>query len=170
MSKLKNKKTSVPNPYSDTGHNTEWTVAAKLAEWINEIAKEYRIDIGLAEVEKSSNRKRSDIQIYEAPGSNTIMCLIECKQPQWDVYSEELKQDALHKSQHRKAKYFCTSNFRDLVWWKTAEANDPTLTEADQIVEKYALSEIFDLDQIEQTRFKEPTKKQNSVKEYDIFF
>jgi len=175
MSKIKNKSARMPSPYDSEFHNTEWTVASKYCEWINEIIKDEKIELGEAVVETISKttRKRSDIQIYESKGSKKEICVIECKQPFWDVYSEELKQDALHKAQRRKAKYFCTTNFRQLIWWKTAEANDPTLTEADQIVENYTLSDIYDLDHIEQTRFKEPTKKQLKLflqRLYKIYF
>jgi len=168
MSKIKNKESKIPNPYEAVSHKTEWTCAAKIAEWINEIARDNNISIGQAEVENISvkTKKRADILIYESKGSEKILSVIECKQPFWDVYADELKQDALNKAFQWKTKYFATCNFRELIWWKTQESSNPTLTEAEQIVEKYKLSEIYDIDNIEHSRFREPIRK--SLKEFII--
>jgi hypothetical protein len=83
MSRLKNKKSSLPDAFDSESHKTEWTCAAKLAGWINEIAKEKNIPIGAAEVETKTKEsgKRSDIIIYETPKNLKALCVIECKQP-----------------------------------------------------------------------------------------
>lgn len=162
MSRIKNKKVKLPGAFDSESHKTEWTCAAKLAEWINEIAKERNIPVGITEVETKtkSSGKRSDIIIYETPRNVKVFCVIECKQPFWDVFNEELKQDALKKSFQRKAPYFCTCNFKKLIWWNTEKASNPTLTEEQQIIGKYNLSEIENLDEIENVRFREPIRRE----------
>lgn len=164
MSKLKNKVIRISNPFEVTSHNTEWTCAALLTGWINEIAKEKGIPIGTAKVERQEEgtRKRVDISIPTSPKSEKLLCVIECKIPQLDVYNYELKDDARKKADRRGAPYFGTCNFRQLVWWNTEKANNPTLTEIEQIINKYTLSEIYDLDLIEQSKYKEPIKKETS--------
>lgn len=161
MSRIKHTKSSLPNAFDSGSHKTEWTCAAKLAEWINEIARDKKIPIGIAEVETKTfdSRKRSDIVIYETPQHAAVLCVIECKQPFWDVFNEELKDDARAKGNKRKALYFGTCNFKKLIWWSTEKANNPTLTEEQQILEKYSLSEIENLDEIENVRFREPIRR-----------
>ena len=162
MSRIKNKKTSLPDAFISQSHKTEWTCAAKLAEWINEIVKEKNIPIGVAEVETKTkdSGKRSDIIIYETPKNLKALCVIECKQPFWDVFNEELKEDARNKGNKRKSPYFATSNFKKLIWWNTERANNPVLPEEQQILEKYNLSEIENLDEIENIRYREPIRKE----------
>lgn len=162
MSRIKNKKSSLPNAFDADSHKTEWTCAAKLAEWINEIARDKKIPIGIAEVETKTKAsgKRSDIIIYESPKNISVLCVIECKQPFWDVFNEELLVDARGKANKRKAPYFGTCNFKKLIWWNTERANNPTLNEEQQILDKYSLSEIENLDEIENIRFREPIRKE----------
>lgn len=162
MSRIKNKKSSLPDAFDSESHKTEWTCAAKLAGWINEIAKEKNIPVGIAEVETKTkdSGKRSDIIIYETPKNVSVLCVIECKQPFWDVFNEELKDDARSKGNKRKSPYFATSNFKKLIWWNTERANNPVLTEEQQILEKYNLSEIENLDEIENLRYREPIRRE----------
>lgn len=159
---MKSKKQVIPNPYDTSSHKNEWTCASKLAEWINEIIKENDIPFGKAEVETTGtgSQKRSDIIIYETQQSKKILCGIETKIPQWDVFNSVLFDDARNKANKRKAKYFGTCNFKKLIWWKTKESNDPTLPEEKKIVEKYDLSEIEDLDDIENPQFIFPIKRE----------
>ncbi|HLG35980.1 MAG TPA: N-6 DNA methylase [Bacteroidia bacterium] len=161
-SKIKNKSTSISDSFDVSSHKTEWTCAAKLAGWINEIAKEKNIPIGVAEVETKTadSGKRSDIIIYETPKNINALCVIECKLPFWDVFNEELKEDARNKGNKRKAPYFATTNFKKLIWWNTERANNPVLTEEQQILEKYFLSEIENLDEIENVRYREPIRRE----------
>ena len=160
-SKLSDKSGIIPSPFEAVSCKTEWTCAAKLCEWINEITKEKDIPLGKAEVETTTegNRKRADIIIYESPTSQRVVSIIETKQPFWDVFAEELKEDARDKANKRKAPYFGTCNFKKLIWWKTKEANDPTLPEEQQIADKYLLSDIEDVNNIEQTRYSESIKR-----------
>jgi len=162
MSRIKNKKSSLPDAFNSESHKTEWTCAAKLAGWINEIAKEKDIPIGVAEVETKTkdSGKRSDIIIYKTPKNLDALCVIECKQPFWDVFNEELKEDARNKGNKRKAPYFATCNFKKLIWWNTERANNPVLTEEQQILEKYNFSEIENLDEIENIRYREPIRRE----------
>ncbi len=152
----------MPDAFNSESHKTEWTCAAKIAGWINEIVKEKNIPIGVAEVETKTREsgKRSDIIIYETPKNVSVLCVIECKRPFWDVFNEELKEDARNKGNNRKSPYFATSNFKKLIWWNTERANNPVLTEEQQIIQKYDLSEIENLDEIENLRYREPIRRE----------
>ena len=155
-SKISGKKTRFPSPFDITTHKTEWTCAAKIAEWINDIIKDKNIPLGQAEVETMTegDRKRVDIVIFESPSSDKILCVIEMKQPYFDPFDEkELKEPARNKASKRKAKYFATSNFKQFIWFNTERANK-NLPEEEQIHDKYFLSEIEDLDLIEEPRYK----------------
>ena len=162
MSRIKQKKPNLPNAFDSESHKTEWTCAAKLAEWINEIAQDKKIPIGKAEVETKlkESGKRSDISIYETPKNVKVLCVIECKQPFWDVFKEELTVDARSKGNQRKSPYFATTNFKKLIWWNTERANNTVLNEEEQILDKYNLSEIENLDEIENVRYREPIRKE----------
>jgi len=154
-----NKRTRISSPFDATTHKTEWTCAAKLAEWMNNITQEKDIPLGNAEVEttQEGTRKRVDIILLESPSSEKTLCVIETKAPYFDPFDEtELKEPARKKAIKRKAKYFATSNFKRLIWWNTQRASDPTLSEEQQIHDKYNLSEIENLDFIEEPRYKNP--------------
>jgi len=47
-SKISGKKARFPSPFDITIHKNEWTCAAKLGEWINDITKEKDIPFGKA--------------------------------------------------------------------------------------------------------------------------
>jgi hypothetical protein len=77
----------------------------------------------------------------------------------YDVFDEqELKEPARKKATQRRAKYFALTNFKSLIWFDTERVNS-LRPEEEQIVEKYSLSELENLDDIEQTRYSEPIKK-----------
>jgi len=141
-------------------HKTERTCVAKVAEWINGIAKKKGLDIGPAEVEtRSADDKYPDIVIFENPRSQNLLCVAEFKPPYFDPFDEkELKEPSRLKATHRRAKYFATCNFKKLIWFNTEKAN-AFKPEEQQIVEKYHLSELENLDDIDQTRHSEPIKK-----------
>jgi len=156
-SKILMKSTRVHCPFDTTIHKTEWTCAAKVAEWMNTIIHDKNIPLGKAEVETTAegDRKRVDIILFENPTSQQVLCVIEMKGPYFDPLDErELKDPARQKANRRKAKYFATSNFKRLIWFNTAKANDPSLSEAEQVHNKYSLSEIGDLDLIEESRYR----------------
>ena len=141
-------------------YKTERTCVAKVAEWMNRIADEKGLDVGPAEVEtRSTDDRYPDVVIYENPRSQNVLCVVEFKPPFFDPFDEkDLKEPARLKATHRRAKYFVTSNFKRLLWFNTEKANALKLEE-EQIVEKYHLSELENLDDIEQTRYREPIKK-----------
>ena len=146
--------------FDTSTYKTERTCVAKIAEWINRIIDEKALDLGHAEVEtRGADDKYPDIVIYENPRSQNLLCVIEFKRPFYDTFDEkELKEPARLKATYRKAKYFVTSNFKKLVWFNTDRVNS-LRPEEEQIVEKYSLSELESLDEIEQTRYSEPIKK-----------
>jgi len=149
-------KIRIPSPFGTAIHKTEWTCAAKAAEWMNEIIKEKNLSLGKAEVEttQEGSRKRVDILLFERPTSQNVLCVIETKQPYFDPFDEEeLKEPARKKATKRGAKYFATSNFQQLYWFDTQKVNSLMPLE-EQIQDKYFLSQIENLDLIEEPRYK----------------
>ncbi|MBC7262058.1 MAG: SAM-dependent DNA methyltransferase, partial [Chloroflexi bacterium] len=79
--------------------------------------------------------------------------------PYFDPFHEaELKEPARKKATERRAKYFATTNFKKLIWFNTEKVNS-LYPEEEQIVEKYTLSDLEDLDDMEQARYAEPIKR-----------
>jgi len=149
-------KQRIPNPFEDTLGKTEWTCAALIAQWINEIIKEKNLNLGdaLVETKKKNEPERNDVIIRESKGSDKVLCCIEFKAPYYSAFDEKnLKNPARDKANQFKATYFCTSNFQLLIWYNTARAN-ANEPEERQIHEKYHLSEIENLDLIEESRYK----------------
>lgn len=162
MSRLKTKETRFSNPFDTTVKKTERIAVAILMHWMRNIIEEKNLDLGMPDVETSgSDRKMPDLVIYESRRSQKVLLLIEAKPPYFNVFDEEeLKEPARRKANRRKAKYFATTNFKKLLWFNTEKANNPIkFKEEEQLVEKYSLSEIENLDYIEQPRYKEPIKK-----------
>lgn len=160
MSKLKGKKTKSPSPFTITSEKTERSNVAVLMHWMRQIIEENKINLGMPDVETiGSDRKMPDTVIYESARSRKIICIIEAKRPYFDVFSEELIDEARKKAHKRGAPYFATTNFKKLIWWNTAKSTDPTTKEEERIHHKYDLSEIENLDDIEQTRYSMPTKR-----------
>lgn len=156
--KIKDKTTGLSSPFDTTSHKTEWTCAAKITEWINRIVEDNHLGLGKAEVETKTKQsgKRPDIILFETPTSERVLCVMETKQPYYDVFNEEeLKIPARDKAVKRKAPYFATCNFRQLIWYNTERVirQEP---EEYQIHSKYTLSDIWELDKIEEIRFKHP--------------
>ncbi len=146
----------IPSPYD---HKTERTAVATLMHWMRNIIEEKNIDLGPPDVETSGDdRKMPDMVIYESKRSEKVLCVIEAKQPYFNVFNEELKELAREKAVNRKAKYFATTNFQRLICFKTKEVNE-NKSEEKQIFNKYILSEIENLDDIQNTRFQTPIKK-----------
>ncbi|HOP47352.1 MAG TPA: N-6 DNA methylase [Desulfobacteraceae bacterium] len=154
-SKLAGRDIRVSSPFDSSVHKTEWTGAAKIAEWINNIVETQGLSFGMAEVEtiQPATKKRADINLFESPQSDKTICVIEFKLPYIDPFTDELKEDAHKKANKRKAKYFATSNFQKLLWFKTEEVNRMA-HESEQIAGIYELSRIEDLDNLEEPRFK----------------
>jgi hypothetical protein len=158
--KSKGKPTQIPSPFGVRAHKTERTAVAILTHWMREIIQKKNLDLGMPDVETvGDDRKMPDVVIYESRRSHNILCLIEAKPPYYDVFDEnELKEPARKKATERKAKYFVLTNFKKLVWFNTQKVNS-LQPEEEQIIEKYPFSEIENLDEIEQTRYCEPIKK-----------
>jgi type I restriction enzyme M protein len=128
--------------------------------WMREIIEKRTLDLGMPDVETiGEDRKLPDTVIYESRRSQNVLCVIEAKSPYYEVFSyEELKKPAWEKANKRKAKYFATTNFKRFIWFKTEKVNS-LKPEEEQIVGKYSLSQIENLDDIEQTKYREPIKK-----------
>jgi type I restriction-modification system DNA methylase subunit len=159
-SKIKGKGTKIPSPFETTSHKTERTAVAILMHWMREIIESKNLDLGLPDVETvGGDRKMPDTVIYESRRSQNILCVIEAKPPYYDIFNEkELKEPAREKATQRKAKYFCVTNFKRLIWYNTEKVN-ALRPEEEQIVDKYILSEIEDLNDVEQTKYSEPIKR-----------
>ena len=146
----------IPSPFDTTIHKTEWTCAAKIAEWINNIISDKGLPLGQAEVEttQEGNRERVDIILFDSPVGQDVACVIETKQPYFDPFDEnELKEPTRKKATQRQAKYFATSNFQELIWFNTERVNS-LRPEEEQIHNKYSLSRLENLDLIEEPRYK----------------
>jgi hypothetical protein len=154
-------KTTIPNPFEPSVHKTERSGAAVVMHWMRDIIEEQNIDLGLPDVETGgSDDNFPDIIIYKTRRSRDVLCVMEFKQPQWDPYNpDDPKEPARKKATIRHAPYFVTSNFQDLILWNTERVNSGK-PEEEQIVARYYLSDIYDLDMLEDNRYKAPTKKE----------
>lgn len=156
----KTSKFALPSPFDTSTHKTERTGVAVLMHWMREIIAEKQLDLGMPDVETAGeDRKMPDMVLYESRRSQNVLCLIEAKPPYYDVFDEkELKEPAREKATQRKAKYFCTTNFRELIWFNTERVN-AIRPEEEQIVARYQLSAIENLNDLEQPRYSEPIKR-----------
>ena len=135
---------------------TEWTATAKIMEWINSIIKEKNLPIGIAEVETklSDEKTRPDIVIYKGKQEEEIICLLEFKLPVFEPDDEaNLKEPARKKATQRNARYFGTSNFQCLILFNTEKVNAMKPIE-EQIVGQYTLSQLEDINEIENPKFR----------------
>jgi hypothetical protein len=126
--KLTEKFAKVTSLFDTTIPKIERTANQKFVEWINQIIKERNLPLGIAEQETvGADRKQPDIIILESPRSDRILCLIELKPPYFNPFDEkELKKPVWEKANKRKAKYFATSNFQWLIWFKTISSLSDT--------------------------------------------
>ena len=127
---------------------------AVVMAWMREIIQKHNLDLGLPNVETSgADNKFPDMEIYASQRSKQCLCVVESKRPDFDVFDqeEELKEPARQKATKRESKYFALLNFRKLVWYDTAKVNG-MLPEQEQIIQTYTLSDIVNLDDLEQTR------------------
>ena len=149
-----------PSPFDMKSHKTERTGVAILMHWMRQIIEKRNLDLGMPDVETAGDdRKMPDAVIYESRRSQNILCVIEAKPPYYDVFNdEELKKPAWTKANQRKAKYFALTNFKKLIWYNTEKVNS-LKPEEEQIIEKYSLSALENLDDIEQIRYSESIKK-----------
>jgi len=155
------KQARIPSHFDTTAYKTERSAVAVLMHWMREIIEQQNLDLGLPDVDTSgADRKSPDTVIYESRRSQNVLCLIEAKLPYFDVFDEpELKRPAWEKANTRHARYFATTNFRELIWFNTERANALRPLE-EQIIDKYRLSELENLEQLEATRYKESTIRQ----------
>ena len=139
----------------------ENSATAIVMHWMRDIIEKNDIDLGLPDFDTTGkDRKRPDLVINETRRSKKVLCVIEAKQPYYDVFDEEnLKNPAREKANTRRAKYFALLNFKKLIWYSTEKANQTHLSEEQQILGTYNLSNLYDLDDIEQTRYSENIKR-----------
>lgn len=162
----------MPSPFGDPAKKTERTAVAVLMHWMRGIIESRHLDLGPPDVETvGADGKLPDVVIYESSRSQKVLCLIEAKSPYFDVFNEpELKEPARKKATQRKAPYFACTNFKKLICYYTEKVNAHK-SEEEQVFNKYSLSEIEDLNEIEQTRYSDPIKKELErflTKLYDV--
>src|SRR5215467_14455871 len=118
MSRLTRREKETPSTLVVLPRNTERTGVALLTHWMREIIERTGLDLGLPNVETSGDdNNMPDAVIYASRRSKRALCVIEAKQPYFDVFSEkELKEPARRKATRRKAKYFALTNFKTLIW------------------------------------------------------
>lgn len=161
MRKSKTEQMRIPSSFETTTTKTERSAVAVLMHWMRQIIEKGNLDLGLPDVDTSgADRKSPDTIIYESRRSRNVLCLIEAKPPYYDVFDQDqLKRPAWEKANNRRARYFATTNFQELIWFNTEKVNAQRPPE-EQLVEKYHLSELEDLNLIEETRYKESIIKQ----------
>ncbi len=126
--------------------------------WMRQIIEKQNLDLGLPDIETGAGDRRfPDTVIYKTRRSQDILCVLEFKPPFWDPFREDdPKEPARKKATSRHAKYFVTSNFRELILWNTEKTN-AAKPEEEQIINRYHLSDIYDLNFVEEGRYKNPT-------------
>jgi type I restriction-modification system DNA methylase subunit len=156
MKKPKTGQVRIPSPFDTSTTKTERSAVAVLMHWMRQIIESKNLDLGLPDVDTSSaDRKSPDTVIYESRRSQNVLCVIEAKPPYYDALNpEQLIKPAWGKANQRRARYFATTNFQELFWFNTVKANAQMPLE-EQVVDKYHLSELEDLNLIEETRYKE---------------
>ncbi|MCX6645047.1 MAG: N-6 DNA methylase, partial [bacterium] len=164
MRKTKTGSVRMPSPYGAATWKTERAAVGVIMHYMRQIIEDRQIDLGLPDVDTSgTDRKSPDIIIYESRRSKNVLCVIEAKPPYYDASDhDEMYIPAWQKANSRKAKYFATTNFRDLIWFSTEAANSLE-PELQQIKNRIHLSELEDLDRIEESRYKQPLQTQLEV-------
>ena len=158
--RISRKSKTVPDPYNSESRKTERSAAAVLMHWMRDIIQEKGLDLGLPDVDTiAGDRKSPDMIIYESRRGKKVLCLLEAKPPHRDLFDPNLREEARSKASKRRAKYFGTTNFKGLAWFNTQKANEGK-PEEEQLVDKCSLSEIEDLNQLDQSKYAEPTKRQ----------
>ncbi|MDI6733479.1 MAG: N-6 DNA methylase [Planctomycetota bacterium] len=145
-----------PNPIEISIQKTEWTATTKITEWFNTIIQAKNLPIGIAEAETKlrGDKSRPDIVISRSRESEDTICLLEFKPPYFEPDDEDnLKEPARKKATKRQAPYFAISNFQHLILFNTAKVNQQKPLE-EQFVENYYLSDLEDLNEIEEPRFR----------------
>jgi len=154
----------MPSPYGAETWKTERSAVGAMMHYMRQIIEDKQLDLGPPDVDTSgTDRKSPDIIIYESRRSKNVLCVIEAKPPYYDASDhDEMYIPAWQKANTRKAKYFATTNFKDLIWFSTEAANalEPELQ---QIKDRIHLSELEDLDRIEEPRYKQPLQVQLEV-------
>jgi len=156
MRKPKAGQVRIPSPFETTTTKTERSAVAVLMHWMRQIIEGENLDLGLPDVDTSgADRKSPDTIIYESRRSQNVLCVIEAKPPYYDVLDyEQLKKPAWDKANNRRAGYFATTNFQELIWFRTENVNAQKPIE-EQVVDKYHLSELEDLNLIEDPRYRD---------------
>ena len=146
--------TRISNPFDIVDYKTERSGVGVLMHWMREIIEKNSLDLGLPDIETKGGGKYPDAVIYTSRRSKKVLCEMEFKPPYFDPFGyQTLKEPAWKKAVARHAKYFVTSNFKELILWNTERVNAQK-PEEEQIVNKYHLSDINDLDLIETSRYK----------------
>lgn len=161
ISKIKSASSgNIPSPFETRGHKTERSAAAVVMSWMRDIIGSQNLDLGLPDVETGGSDQRfPDTVINKTCRSQDVLCVMEFKSPQWDpMNANDPKEPARKKATSRRAPYFATSNFRELILWNTEKVNAGR-PEEEQIIARYRLAELFDLDQMEESRFRIPLQK-----------
>jgi len=164
MRRPKTGQVRIPSPFDPAAVKTERSAVAVLMHWMRQIIEKENLDLGLPDVETAgADRKSPDTVIYESRRSQNVLCVIEAKRPYYDALDyENLIKPAWEKANHRRARYFATTNFQELIWFNTEKVNAQRPLE-EQVVDKYHLSEIEDLGLIEETRYKQSITEQLKI-------
>lgn len=152
------------NPFETDIHKTERTLNQKLVEWINQIIQKEKLPFGYCEQETGgSDLKQPDIILFKLPQSKEVILVLELKKPYFNPLDfGVMKEPAWKKAVNRKAPYFATSNFQSLILFNTQKVNEQ-LPELQQIVNKYNLSAITDINLIDEPIYKNQIYKSLAI-------
>jgi len=165
-------RSKVSDPFKPAIKKTERTANQKMVEWMNQIVKDENLHFGYAEQETSgTDRKQPDVVLFRAPKSTEVSLVLELKPPYFDPLDfDNVREPARKKATRRHTPYFATSNCKTLYLFNTEKANRLE-KEEQQLVQKYALSDIEDLNLIDEPIYKNPITKSLSIflKDLDEF-
>lgn len=156
--RIAQKSSTLPGPFEPVAYKTERSAVGVLMHWMRQIIEEKGLDLGMPDVDTSGqDRKSPDIVIYESRRSQKVLLVMEAKPPYFDPFNEkELKNPSWEKANHRQAKYFATTNFKTLLWYKTEAVNAQKWGE--ELLGTYQLSELENLNELEDARFSSTIK------------
>nr|WP_147664606.1 N-6 DNA methylase [Candidatus Prometheoarchaeum syntrophicum]QEE17722.1 N-6 DNA Methylase [Candidatus Prometheoarchaeum syntrophicum] len=140
-------------------HLTEKSGVALIMAWMMEISDKNKYKFGFSVESRGIDGRYPDLSIYKSKRREHYICEIEAKIPSWNAFSENLKEPARKKATKRKAPYFATTNFKQLILYNTENVNKMK-PEEEQIISIFNLCDIEDLDDL--NNYEDKLKKKYS--------
>lgn len=98
---------------------TEWTYAAELASWMNEIIADFRGPLTRAVCEERVRRtgRRPDVLIYAEANEIVLTILVKRPDMELSIFGDELRAEACGKARSVGARYAATHDVNQFVLW-----------------------------------------------------